>query len=71
MPKRIDLPETGFVRLPSILAILPLSKSSWWQGCREGRFPKPVKIGPRITAWSVESIRELIHRLASSEERAR
>jgi predicted DNA-binding transcriptional regulator AlpA len=55
MPKRIDLPETGFVRLPSILAILPISKSSWWQGCREGRFPKPVKIGPRITAWSVES----------------
>ena len=71
MPKRIDLPETGFVRLPSILAILPISKSSWWQGCREGRFPKPVKIGPRITAWSVGSIRELIDRLASSEERAR
>jgi predicted DNA-binding transcriptional regulator AlpA len=74
MAKHTQIPVTGFVRLSSILAPtgpLPISKSSWWQGCREGRYPKPVKIGPRITAWSVESIRELIERLASSEEGAR
>jgi prophage regulatory protein len=27
---------------------------------KDGRFPKPVKLGPRITAWRVEDIRELI-----------
>jgi predicted DNA-binding transcriptional regulator AlpA len=59
-----QLPLTGFVRLPSILAPngpIPVSKSSWWQGIKDGRYPKPVKLGPRITAWRVEDIRALIN----------
>jgi len=64
------LPETGFVRLrniigdskadPPIPPIIPVSKSTWWAGVKSGRYPKSVKLGPRITAWRVESIRELI-----------
>jgi prophage regulatory protein len=56
-------PETGFVRLASILAPrgpIPVSKSTWWAGVKSGRFPQPVKLGPRITAWRVEDIRKLI-----------
>ena len=65
-----QLPETGFLRLPQIIgdpnadppipAIIPVKKSSWWNGVRTGRFPKAVKIGPRVTAWRVEDIRALI-----------
>jgi predicted DNA-binding transcriptional regulator AlpA len=58
-----DLPAAGFVRLASILAPagpIPVSKSTWWAGVRSGRFPRPVKLGPRITAWRVEDIRRLI-----------
>jgi prophage regulatory protein len=57
------LPETGFLRLSSILAPdgpIPVSKSTWWQGVQQGRYPKPVKLGPRITAWRIEDIRALI-----------
>ncbi|MCE2946123.1 MAG: helix-turn-helix transcriptional regulator [bacterium] len=64
------LPETGFLRLPQIIgdpkaqppipAIIPVKKSCWWDGVRAGRFPKPVKLGPRVTAWRVEDIRALI-----------
>lgn len=57
------LPETGFLRLSSILAPagpIPVSKSTWWAGVRSGRYPKPVKLGPRITVWRVEDIRTLI-----------
>lgn len=60
------LPVEGFVRLPSIIAPkgpIPVSKSSWWQGVREGRFPQPFKIGPKTTVWKVEDIRDLIQRL--------
>ena len=63
-----ELPKTGFVRLPSILAPLgpiPVSKSTWWAGIKEGRYPKPVKLGPRITAWRVEDIRSLIEKGAA------
>lgn len=64
------LPETGYLRLPQIIgdpkaeppipALIPVSRSSWWAGVASGRYPKPVKLGPRMTAWSVESIRALI-----------
>ena len=67
-----NLPECGFVRLPQIIgkaesesgpaipAIIPVSKSTWWEGVKSGRFPQSVKLGPRTTAWRVEDIRRLI-----------
>lgn len=63
MSKLPDFPSTGFVRLSSILAPagpIPISKSTWWAGIKDGRFPTPIKLGPRITAWRVEDIRALI-----------
>jgi prophage regulatory protein len=60
---RLDFPSTGFVRLHSILAPngpIPVGKTTWWQGVKTGRFPKPVKLGPRITVWRAEDIRQLI-----------
>lgn len=67
------LPETGYLRIRQIIGdpksepplppIVPVSKSTWWDGVKSGRFPAPVKLGPRITAWRVEDIRELLRRL--------
>jgi prophage regulatory protein len=57
--------QVGFVRLATILAPqgpIPVGKSTWWAGVKSGRFPRPVKLGPRITAWRVEDIRALIDR---------
>ena len=55
------LPESGLVRLPQVLAVIPVSKSTWWAGVKSQRFPQPVyHLGPRITAWKVEDIRALI-----------
>ncbi|ASW45378.1 MULTISPECIES: helix-turn-helix transcriptional regulator [Xanthomonas] len=68
------LPTTGFLRLPQIVgraadtktnttaipALIPVSRSTWWAGVRSGRYPQPVKLGERCTAWRVEDIRALI-----------
>lgn len=64
------LPDTGFMRLPQIVGnatadppippLIPVSRSTWWAGVRTGRFPQPVKLGPKTTAWRVEDIRALI-----------
>jgi prophage regulatory protein len=64
------LPETGFLRLPNIIgnakadppipAIIPVSRSTWLEGVKNGRYPRPVKLGPRIAAWRVSDIRDLI-----------
>ncbi len=63
-----QLPSTGYLRIHQILgdakrgipAIYPISKSAWWAGVRDGRYPASVKLGPRTTAWRVEDIRTLI-----------
>lgn len=67
--KSIKIPETGFLRLsqiignpkakPPIPAYIPVSRSTWWNGVRLGRFPKPLKLGPRTTVWRVEDIRAI------------
>ncbi len=54
------VPSTGFLRMPQILKLIPVSRSTWWAGVRIGRYPAPVKLGPRITAWRAEDIRDLI-----------
>ena len=68
MLSKLSFPETGLVRLSAILAPygpIPVSKSTWWAGVRSGRFPKPVKLGPRTTAWKAEDIRALFGGLAN------
>lgn len=65
-----SLPETGFLRLKQILGdkrqdppippIIPISSSCWWAGVKIGRFPKPLKLGSKVTVWRVEDIRALI-----------
>lgn len=58
------LPQEGFVRLPQVLHVLGIGKTSFWDGVKSGRFPAPVKLGPRTTAWKVEDIRALITRFS-------
>ena len=54
------LSETGFLRLPQVLAIFPISRSAFWAGVKSGRYPKPVKLSARCTAWRVEDIKNLL-----------
>lgn len=60
------VPEVGLLRLhqiigdpkanPPVPPIIPVGKSSWWAGVKSGRYPAPVKLGPRTTCWRVEDI---------------
>jgi prophage regulatory protein len=59
-----EIPTTGFVRLAQVLTVIPLGKTCWWEGVRSGRYPKPVKLSPRCTAWRAEDILELIKKLS-------
>jgi len=42
--------------------MVPVSRSTWWQGVKDGRFPKPVKLGPRTTCWRESDIKDLLER---------
>ena len=51
---------SGFLRLSQVLALIPVGKSVWWERCKTGRFPRPIKLGPRTTVWLAEDIQEFI-----------
>ncbi len=46
-------------RLPQVLSILAISKSSWWKGVRKGIYPQPQKLGPRTTCWKASEVHAL------------
>jgi predicted DNA-binding transcriptional regulator AlpA len=56
-----QLPDEGFVRLDGVLRVYPVSRSHWYEGVRSGRYPQPVKLSERITAWRASDIRKLIN----------
>jgi predicted DNA-binding transcriptional regulator AlpA len=57
---RRELPQTGFLRLPQVLELVPVSKTTWWAGVKAGRYPAGIKISPRVTAWRAEDLSALI-----------
>lgn len=56
-----------FLRLPGVLKILPISRSTWLLGIQQGRFPKPIKLSERCSAWRRADIIELCDRLAEKK----
>lgn len=65
-----NLPEAGYLRLAQIIGnpnanppvppIYPVCKSTWWQGVKDGKYPKPYKLSQRVTAWKVDDILKLL-----------
>jgi prophage regulatory protein len=52
-------PIDGFLRLKQVLQLIPIGKSTWWEGVRLGKFPAPVKLSERVTVWRESDIRAL------------
>ena len=48
------------LRLPEVLTMIPVCKSSWWLGVKTGRYPQPVRLGKRTVAWRYSDILALI-----------
>lgn len=64
----MQLPDTGYVRLPQIIgdpkrgipAVIPVSRTTWWRGVKSGKYPAGILHGPNTRVWPVEAIRSLI-----------
>lgn len=54
-------PTSGYLRLPAVLKLFPVSKSTWWAGVKSGRYPAGVKLSTRVTAWRAEDIATLVN----------
>ncbi|MBV7539470.1 AlpA family transcriptional regulator [Acidovorax sp. sic0104] len=59
--------EDHLLRLNAVLARFPVSRSTWYAGVKTGRYPAPVKLGLRATAWRAADIAALIELGARKE----
>jgi predicted DNA-binding transcriptional regulator AlpA len=59
----IDSQIQGYLRVSQILSVIPIGRSTWWKWVADGKAPKPIKLGPRTTAWKAEDISQFITQL--------
>jgi predicted DNA-binding transcriptional regulator AlpA len=48
-----------------VMRIVNISRSTWWRGVKEGRYPQPIRLGTRTTRWSEEEIMDFISNLTN------
>lgn len=58
----------SLLRVSQILEIIPISRSAWWKGCKEGRYPKPIKLGPRTSVWKASDIHALLESISNAKK---
>lgn len=62
--------EIGYLRLPQVLRLIPVSKSTWFRGIKSGRYPHAVKLGVRASGWRVEDIQKCIADMGAAQGRS-
>jgi prophage regulatory protein len=50
----------ALLRLPEVLKRFPVSKSTWWQGVKDRKYPAPRRLSARCVAWLESDILALI-----------
>ena len=68
MKTNSTLDNDGYLRLPDVLKLIPVSKSTFWEGIKTGRYPKPVKLSERVTAWRVSDIQKFLNSISGENK---
>lgn len=65
----LTLPTTGWVREPSVLAVVPFRRTKLREEIAAGRFPAPKRFSPRVVAWDAAAVHRWIndHREATAQ----
>ena len=50
----------GLLRLPQVLAMVGLSKSTLYRKVKAGLFPAPIKLSANLVVWKQEVVMEWI-----------
>lgn len=52
-----------FLLIREVLALIPVSKTTWYDGIRKGIYPKGYSLGGRSVAWRSCDIEDLMQKL--------
>ena len=59
IPAALHLPARH-MKLPEVLSIVSVSRSTWYDGMSSGIYPKPARVSKRRVAWSESDILALV-----------
>ena len=65
MKESATQPDESLIRLKAVLEILQISKSTFYAGIKAQRYPRPLHISARTSAWRRADIVALIDQEAS------
>lgn len=55
--------QRNLLRLKEVLALYPISRTSWYDGVKMGLYPQPVRLGKKTVAWRASEIEAAINQL--------
>ncbi|MHB8744611.1 MAG: helix-turn-helix transcriptional regulator [Sulfuricaulis sp.] len=58
------------LRLPQVLALIPISRSEWYRRVGVGDAPQSVALGLRARAWRETEIQAYVERIITSSPKA-
>lgn len=67
-PKTEAAPQRLTVRMKELSEAIGLSPSTIFQYIHDGKFPKPIKINPRVSLWKWSDIEAWLARQAAKQE---
>ena len=53
-------PQDRVLSLAEVLQFFPVSRSTWYQGVKDGKYPKPIQLSVRRVAWRYREVIALI-----------
>jgi len=65
----------GYLRLNQIIGdkkqnippIIPVGRTTWLRGVKDGLYPQPIKLSKRTIAWRAEEIQKLVEDLSENK----
>lgn len=57
---------TVFLRLPQVLELIPIGRSTLWQKIKDGTFPKQIKLGAKTSVWKASDVYAYIERMSAN-----
>lgn len=58
---------SGFMKIKTVLRLIPVSKSTWYTGIKSGKYPAQIHPSAGSSAWIASDIQALIQQIAKGK----
>ena len=62
-----ELYDHRYLRLKSVLELIPVGRSTWYHWIQCGVAPQPTKISLRVAAWKAQEIKDLLDEMGKPD----